>query len=266
MRRLLRRALDRVAPRWTAEVSSARARAHAHRLVESWGCGALNRKLIERLGTSVREGPFAGLTLSPMTRAEHLGPYLLGVYESELDEAWEAVFRRTYSQIVDVGAKFGYYAVGLARRYPDVPVAAFDTDPWARRAVREMAAANGTPNVEALSYCEPGWLVRELREGAFIISDCEGYEGTLFGREVLPALRAATLIIETHDQFVPGVGERLRKDLGATHDVRVFGEGESRRASSLDLGFLSEEERRRANDDIRSEQLWLLCVPKGSPR
>ena len=129
-----------------------------------------------------------------------------------------------------------------------------------------MAAANGTPNVEARSYCAPGWLVRNLREGAFVLSDCEGYEAALFGREALPALRAATLLIETHDQFVPGVSERLRNDLGATHDVRVFGEGEARRVSSLDLGFLSEEERRLANDDIRSEQLWLLCVPKGGPR
>jgi hypothetical protein len=262
VRRLIRRALHRVAPRWTVEISSARARAHAHRLVRSWGCDVLNRKLIERFGPAVLEGPFAGLTLSPMTRAEHLGPYLLGVYESELDRAWETVFRRTYSQIVDVGAKFGYYAVGLAKRYPDAPVVAFDTDLWARRAVREMAAANGTPNVEVRSYCEPGWLVRELRQEAFIISDCEGYEGTLFGREVLPALRSATLIIETHDQFVPGVSERLRRDLGSTHAVRVFGEGEGRRVSSWDLGFLSEEERRLANDDIRSEQLWLLCVPR----
>ena len=266
MRRLGRRALHRVAPRWTVEVSSARARAHAHRLVKNWGCDALSRKLIERFGTAVQEGPFAGLVLSPMTHAEHLGPYLLGVYESELDRAWEAVFRRTYSQIVDVGAKFGYYAVGLAKRYPRVPVVAFDTDAWARRAVREMAAANGADNVEVRSYCEPGWLVRNLREGAFVLSDCEGYEGTLFGREALPALRAATLLIETHDPFVPGVSERLRDDLGATHEVRVFGEGEARRVSSLDLGFLSEEERRLANDDIRAEQIWLLCVPRLNPR
>jgi hypothetical protein len=261
LRRLIRRALHRVAPRWTVEISSARARAHAHRLVESWGCGELNRKLIGRFGASVQEGPFAGLILSPMTHAEHLGPYLLGVYESELEPAWETVFRRTYTQIVDVGAKLGYYAVGLARRYRQTPVVAFDTDVWARGAVREMAAPNGTPNVEVRSYCEPGWLVRNLREGAFVLSDCEGYEGTLFGREALPALRAATLLVETHDQFVPGVSERLRRDLGATHDVRVFGEGEARRVSSLDLGFLSEEERRLANDDIRSEQRWLLCVP-----
>ena len=265
-RRLVRTALHRVAPRWTVELSSARARAHAHRLVESWGCGALNRKLIERFGPAVQEGPFAGLILSPMTRAEHLAPYLLGVYESELDRAWETVFRRTYSRIIDVGAKFGYYAVGLAKRYPDTPVVAFDTDRWARRAVREMAAANGTPNVEVRSWCDPGWLVRHLGEGAFVISDCEGYEGALFGREALPALRAATLIVETHDQFVPGVGERLRSDLGATHAVEVVREGEGRRLSSRDLGFLSKEERRLANDDIRSEQRWLLCVPREAPR
>ncbi len=262
MRRLLKRMLRRVAPRWTVEISSARARAHAHRLVKGWGHDALNRKLAEHLGSAVREGPFAGLVLSPMTHAEHLGPYLLGVYESELDPAWETVFRGTYSRIVDVGAKFGYYAVGLAKRYPETPVVAFDTDRWARKAVREMAAANGTGNVEIRGYCEPAWLVRNLGEGAFVISDCEGYEAALFNREVLPALRSATLIIETHDQFVPGVSDRLRSDLAATHTVRVLGDGESRRTSSLDLSFLTEDERQLANDDIRSAQLWLLCLPR----
>jgi hypothetical protein len=233
--------------------------------VKEWGCDALNRKLLEHLGNAVQQGPFAGLVLSPRTRAEHLGPYLLGVYESELDPAWKTVLRGTYSRIVDVGAKFGYYAVGLAKRYPETPVVAFDTDGWARRAIREMAAANGTGNVEVRGYCDPEWLVRNLGEGAFILSDCEGYEATLFNREILPALRTATLIVETHDRFVPGVSDRLRSDLAATHTVRVLGEGESRRTSSLDLDFLTEQERRLANDDIRSPQLWLLCLPREGP-
>ena len=66
---------------------------------------------------------------------------------------------RPFPQIVDVGAKFGYYAVGLARRYPAAAVVAYDVDWWARRACRRMAAANGVGNVDGVGGV-PAGLVR----------------------------------------------------------------------------------------------------------
>jgi hypothetical protein len=265
VKQLVKRLLYAVAPRWTTALMSARARAHSHRVVASWGCGPLNRKLFERFGSGVQAGPFAGLTLTAMTRAEQIGPYLLGVYESELDEAWAIVFRGSYTQIIDIGAKFGYYAVGLAKRYPAAGVVAFDTDWWARDAVREMAAGNGVANVEVKGFCGPEWLGHHTQEAAFIISDCEGYEARLFGPDTLPALRTATLIIETHDCFVPGVSERLHSAFAATHVVRVYGHDASRRAPTHPLEFLSEQERSLAVQEVRPPQTWLLCLPKTGP-
>ncbi|HIE92078.1 MAG TPA: hypothetical protein EYQ83_04125 [Acidobacteria bacterium] len=127
MKQLLKRGLHAVA-RWTVALMSARARAHSHGVIAQWGCGPLTRTLVERFGSVVQEGPFAGVALTPMTHAEQIGPFLLGAYESELDGAWDTVFRGTYSQIIDIGAKFGYYAVGLARKFPDAAIVAFDTD------------------------------------------------------------------------------------------------------------------------------------------
>jgi hypothetical protein len=265
VKQLVKRWLSSASPRLATAVLSARARAHSQRVIAGWGCGPLNRKLVERFGPRVQEGPFAGMALTPMTRAEQLGPYLLGVYESELDEAWEVVLRGSYPQILDVGAKFGYYAVGLARRYPDAAVVAFDTDWWARRAVREMASANGAANVDVRSYCGPDWIARNAREGAFLISDCEGYEAALFGPEAIPALRTATLVIETHDFAVPGVSGALSSAFAPTHEVRVFGEDGSRRPSTLPLDFLDERERSLAEHEVRDRQLWLLCLPKAGP-
>src|ERR1035437_8169988 len=118
----------RIAPQWTTALLSARARAYSHEVIASWGSGAVTRKLVEKFGSRVLDGPFAGMILTPMTHAEQLGPYILGLYESELREAWETVLRGSYTQIVDIGARFGYYAVGLAKRYPDASVIAFDTD------------------------------------------------------------------------------------------------------------------------------------------
>jgi hypothetical protein len=265
MKQLVKRVLYAIAPRWTTALISARARVHSHRVLASWGCGRVHRKLVERFGGRVQEGPFAGLTLTAMTQAEQIGPYLLGVYESELDEAWALVLRKPYTQIIDIGAKFGYYAVGLARKYPTASVVAFDTDWWARKAVREMAAANRTGNVEVKGFCSPEWLARHAQEAALIISDCEGHEAVLFGPSTISKLRSATLIIETHDCWAPGVSARLREAFGETHSVLVYGNHASRRAPTSPLDFLSEPERQLAIHEVRPSQTWLLCLPKIGP-
>ncbi|MHB1310999.1 MAG: hypothetical protein ACYC3L_03195 [Gemmatimonadaceae bacterium] len=262
MRRFAKRLLAAVAPQWTTALLSARARAQSHRAIASWGCAPVTRQLIARFGRRVLSGPFAGLVLSPMADAEQLGPFLLGVYEDQLQDAWTEVLQRAYPQVIDIGARFGYYAVGLARRYPDASVVAFDTDWWARKAVREMIAANDTPNVEVRGFCSPAWMMRHARDGALIISDCEGYEGVLFQSDVIARLGSATLIIETHDVFAPGVSDQLRAAFAATHVVRVLGAESVPRRASLALDFLTEPEQRLALQEVHPAQLWLLCRPR----
>jgi hypothetical protein len=121
------------------------------------------------------------MELTPMTHLEHLGPFLLGTYEYELHPWWVSLTRGEYAQIVDVGAKFGYYAVGLARYFPETPILAFDTDWWARAACREMATANRASNVHLEKYCSPRWLDQNLQPRALIVCDCEGFERGAFG-------------------------------------------------------------------------------------
>lgn len=265
MKQQFKALLYKVAPRLMTAAMSARARAHSHSYVAGCGSGVLARKLVAKYGNRVNGGPFDGLTLSPMTHAEQIGPYLLGFYESELDEAWETVFRGAFTQIIDVGAKFGYYAVGLARKFPDADVVAFDTGWWARRAVREMAAANQTPKVQVRGYCTAEWMVRNAHESSFIISDCEGYEAELFTPEVISQLKSAALIIETHDCFVPGVCEKLTRAFRETHTVWKYGEGSTKRSSSVPLEFLTETEQQLAVNEMRPAQDWLLCLPKLGP-
>ncbi len=260
---LIRRMLQTVAPRSAATLDAVRARAHSHRLVKEWGLYDLNQKIIQAFGRQVQEGPFAGLVLTPMCDAEHLAPFLLGVYESEIDEAWRVALAGRYGQVVDVGAKFGYYAVGLARAFPEAHVIAFDTDPWARKALREVAAANARTNLDIRGFCEPAWFNRELKDGALILSDCEGFEGTLFEQVTTSALRTATLIVETHDNLVPGVHDRVVAVLRQTHRLRTFDNSSERRLSGRPLDFLPEPERESAQHEVRGDQRWLLAVPAG---
>lgn len=265
MKAALRRLLHAAAPWLAAEITAARGRRHAHRLFRQWGCDTLTRELVDHLGSTVQEGPFAGITLTPSTYAEHLAPYLLGVYESELDDAWSIVLEGTYPQILDIGAKFGYYAIALARRYPQAKVVAFDTDWWARRAMREMRAVNRTPNVAVARYCTPRWLEENVDAAAFVISDCEGFEDRLFAAGAAGNLETATLIIETHDDVVPGVTARLCGAFERTHRVQVVRSEGPRRVSTRDLRFLTDDRRTLANREIRPQQNWLLCLPASGP-
>jgi len=83
---------------------------------------------------------------------------------------------------------------------------------------------------------------------------------------VIGRLRTATLIIETHDVFAPGVSDQLRSAFAATHTIRTFAPGPTRRPASCSLDFLSEPERRLATQEVRTDQRWLLCLPRtGSP-
>jgi len=261
MKQLLKRAFFAAAPQTATAVFSARARAHSQRMIREWGLLDLNRKLIDRFGSTVQAGPFRGMTLSPATSREHLGPYLLGCYEAELHPWIETVVGGQFAQVLDVGAKFGYYAVGLARLLPEVQVIAFDTDPWARAATREMAAANRTPRVATAGFCSPQWLDQRLRPDSFILSDCEGYEAQLFGRACSPALDSATLIIETHDILVAGCGAAVRKRFTDTHRVSVVIGGQ-RRPSEINLEFLAPTEAAAAVREHRGPQEWLFLEPK----
>jgi hypothetical protein len=265
----LKQAARAVAPGLAGEFFAARDRECSHRAARRWGVPRVNEFLFDRFGDRVLGGPFRGLTLTPMTRAEMIGPCLIGTYEKELHAAWGVVFRGRYPQICDVGAKVGYYAVGLARRFPESRVLAFDIDPWARRVLAEMAAANGTANVEILGSCEPRWLAGNLAPGAFILSDCEGYEGDLLCSAPIPNLATATLIVEAHDMMVPGVTARIRERLGPTHRIAEIADGDGPDdgdvAGDLDLEGLTDDERRLATREVRSPQGWLFCLPREGP-
>jgi len=262
MKSVIKAAMYKVFPQLATQIFSARARAYSHKLVRELGCAALNEKLLKRFGNRVLHGPFAGMTLSPETCREHLAPFLLGTYESELHQIWCSILQMKFSLLIDVGAKFGYYAVGLAKQFPDREVLAFDTDPWARKATREMGAANGV-SVEVRAFCNPDWLRNHLPEGAFIFSDCEGYEATLFGSSEAPNLQSATMLIEIHEELSPGVTELLCKKFARSHEAMIIPARANQPDTMPELASLTEAEREMAMNEYRpGNQCWLFLSRK----
>jgi precorrin-6B methylase 2 len=259
-KQFLRAAGYRVAPQITTAVISSRARAHSAALIKEWGLFDLNQKLITEVGHQVMTGPFAGMVLTPSAEQQHVGPYLLGTYEMELHGWVEECSRERFSQILDVGSSFGYYAVGLARRFPTTSVLAFDTDWWARKAVAELAAANGASNIVIKSKCSPDWLVEHLQPGSLIVSDCEGYERTLFFESPIPALATATLIVELHEETPGELVAMFQKRFSGTHKIEQVS-GRSTTPRVKDIKALTGPELDRVAHEVRGPQTWVYLRP-----
>lgn len=130
--------------------------------------------------------------------------------------------------------------------------------------MREMAQANGAGNLRVEGFCTAGWLRAHLRPHAFIISDCEGYERELFCTSNVPQLATATMLIETHDAFVPGVRAAIVARFERTHLVEHVQSRAETPRPTLRVASLSAEELARVSQEVRPEQSWVLLTPKPS--
>jgi hypothetical protein len=259
-KQFLKAAGYKLAPRLTTAVVSSRSRAHSASLVKEWGLFDLNQKLIAQAGRRVLNGPFAGMTLTSSAEQQHVGPYLLGTYEMELHGWIEQCLRGRFNQIVDIGTSFGYYAVGLARNFPSTPVIAFDTDWWARRAVAEMASANGVSNITLKRYCSPSWLFSNLKPESLIVSDCEGYEATLFLDAPIPALATATMIVELHEQTPGELAHEFEARFSSTHAIERVSD-RTMTPPVRNVPGLEPFQLERLSQEIRGAQTWIYLRP-----
>jgi precorrin-6B methylase 2 len=180
--------------------------------------------ILERLGLSsltVKNGPFRGMQYPGIKSfSSAFLPKLLGSYEKELHGVI-AGLRHDYSTIVDIGCAEGYYAVGLALKFPSAQVYAFDTDPEARTECQEMARINGVAErVLVYGRCDTLALkALDLGSRSLIMSDCEGYERFLFDRAMAEELRDHDLIIETHDWNDIETSNAVKSAFSSTHII-----------------------------------------------
>ncbi|WP_111612947.1 class I SAM-dependent methyltransferase [Algoriphagus yeomjeoni] len=224
------------------------------------------------ISDEVKNGPFQGLKY-PFFSSLHstLLPKLLGCYEFELNESLKKVFQKTYSSILDIGCAEGYYAVGLARKFPDSIIYAADINPEAREKTKVMANANGiadTDKFRVIAEVTPDFLLGlDPSQRHLIFSDCEGYESVLFSDAVINHLSKSDFIVELHDFTSPGVSDLLRSRFQNTHSIDLI--------KSIDDIFryrkinIPEIQKIPLSDQIsilaekRPTQMeWIFCEPK----
>jgi predicted O-methyltransferase YrrM len=107
---------------------------------------------------------------------------MLGTYERSLIPVVECVIEQRPRVIIDVGAAYGYYALGFARRCSGSRVVAYELDHTRLDLIQRYCRLNGVEErVEMRSECTVASLGRDLRRspGAFLFMDAEGAEDTL---------------------------------------------------------------------------------------
>ena len=164
-------------------------------------------EVVAQYGHTIVDGPFRGMKYPiGALLSRHGIPIIFGTYELELHQIIEEVVSNHYDKIIDIGCAEGYYAVGLALR-TDVEVYAFDCEPRERCYCRQMARENNVAvRVHVKSWCSEETLKRLAVGRCLIISDCEGFEASLFSSSLVAALKNSDLIIELHQ--IDGINVR----------------------------------------------------------
>jgi hypothetical protein len=211
----------------------------------------------------VMGGPFQGLTLPDAMSWGDLAPKLLGLYESELAGAVDALVAWKPGKVVNVGCAEGYYAVGLARRLPGAEVIAYDTDPSAQQLSALCAKLNGVP-LTVRGTCSPeelqGLAQTEPRLG--VVLDCEGFEREL----LLPrpaAFAKASILVECHDTIHAGLTEAIARAFASSHHVTRITQGARNPHAIPLLQNWNEADRWLVVSERRASVMtWLWMTPR----
>jgi hypothetical protein len=192
------------------------------RLLSKYRALLIQNTLLNLNGKRVQGGPFAGMEYSSGSAEGCHVPKLLGCYEQELHQIVEAAVATGYEDIVNIGCAEGYYAVGMARRCPEARIFAYDANPGAQQACRELAAHNGlAERVTIAGQFQPETFRTFQGRRALFLIDIEGNELPLLESVPVTELASFDFVIECHDCFGLHASERLCRFFEASHSGRL---------------------------------------------
>lgn len=240
-----------------------------------WVLRPRRRFLLSRLralsGDRVLSGPFAGMRLAGLPVA----PELLGTYEREIADTIRALAAQPFRRVINVGARTGYYAIGLALLMPDADVCAFEWSEEARATLVTAAARNGVAaRVQAGGFCETPDLAASLGDGAdvLVVCDIDGGEVPLLDPVLVPALHHATVLVECHNIGGSPTETVMAMRFLPTHTLTRIAV-EARSLAHLPLDVASAWRARMPvtlealmQEHRRLPQSWLLLTPRSDAR
>ena len=217
----------------------------------------------------VLHGPFTGLRMPTLSDTYSS---LLGTYEQALIPTIESVIARDPDLVVDVGAAYGFYSFGFAKRLPKARHVAYELDITRLNLLKRFRALNGLENrVDLRGKCTQEDLsaVLEQAKAPFVLVDIEGGEASLLDLNLVPGLTRAELLIELHEMFVPGVTDLLQQRFAKTHSQNlIFNDGTP---CALDLdalglsGCAPDEIVEMIDEGREAKMAWLHLTPNAGP-
>jgi hypothetical protein len=212
-----------------------------------WG----TRYLDELLGDAeFKSGIFKGMRYVNTSVCGSILPKYLGLYEIELAPYFEDLFNLPIHTIIDVGAAEGYYAVGLALRFPSSPVIAFEATEEGRELLETVIARNGVADqVRMKGLCDAAMLKAETdacdpNRQHLLVMDVEGVEEELLRLHSPSDLRHFHIVMELHDWVDAGMGDRLQDKFAPTHTSTIV---HARRREFADM-------------TLPHSHLWRMCL------
>jgi hypothetical protein len=194
----------------------------AHWLAIREMMAVMNRPVFRALGHHVLTGPFKGMLITdaPNWDDGNCSLKLLGCYERELWESVEKVIARRPSAVINVGCAEGYYAIGLKRRMPDVPVYAFDINDVTLQQCADLAERNGVQIDTRIGCKKPHELNLGFARALYVL-DCEEAELGLLDPVLCYSLSSADIIVECHNHNYP-ISKELAYRFSSSHDIELI--------------------------------------------
>lgn len=206
-------------PNWTARYPD------LNRL-EKYKINALCQTLLRETGHMVFGGPFSTMQLSENLELSWDPRVVVGSYEEEVHGIVNDVICMAPAQIIDIGAAFGYYAVGFALKVANCTVTAFEAveDPhWQQLA--ELARINGVGSkIVQRGFCTAAELAKACSPGSFILCDCEGGEEDILQPQEIPTLGSCKILLELHEFNRPNLVATLIQRFRDSHNIRIIEE------------------------------------------
>ena len=234
----------------------------------TWALATYRSKLIantilQRDGSRVQNGPFAGMDCIPGQTWSNFCNYLLGSYEADLHPHLLAFSKEELDVIIDIGCAEGYYAVGMALLCPSVQVFAHDISETARAACLKMAEKNGVERrVNVGGEFTGSDFSRFSNLKTLLIMDVEGAELELLDPALFSPLKAMSIIVETHNMYRPNVTNTLIERFRETHDIQLVKMSTSSVSVPEWLSNLGQLDQMIAVWEMRSgETPWLVMRP-----
>jgi hypothetical protein len=186
-----------------------------------WRAEVLKPMALEATGGLVASGPFTGMKFTRGAAEGCFLPKLLGCYELELHPHLMALRKeRRYETIIDLGSAEGYYAVGLARLFPEARVLARDTDARSLPLLQAHIALNAVEGrVEPGGLFGHGDFAVHAGRKVLVFCDIEGGEGELLDPAKAPALAGFDLVVEAHEGMDATLPAMLARRFDRTHDI-----------------------------------------------